>query len=313
MNIKSLLLGSAAALAVVSGAQAADAIVAAEPEPAEYVKVCDAFGSGYFYIPGTETCLKIGGRVRIQQAIGKNVDYAPVTKGKISVSAKSDSELGAIEGYVEAQGVIGTHDGAMELGDVYIAVGGFKAGSYGGLWDNSVGENPSFGDVPGSFKLQYSGSADAATFGVQVDELAAGEIGIVGQVGATLGGLTINAYVAYDAQNQVADGKVIGSAELGPGTLTVGGAWFGNSDSGDNAYDVNGRSWTLATAYAIKASDKVSIAPDFEYFRRDDDTNGWTMGALTTYTIAPGLAAKLNLTYNDNKDVGGWVRFERTF
>ena len=32
MNIKSLLLGSAAALAVVSGAQAADAIVAAAPE-----------------------------------------------------------------------------------------------------------------------------------------------------------------------------------------------------------------------------------------------------------------------------------------
>ena len=64
MNIKSLLLGSAAALAVVSGAQAADAIVAAEPEPMEYVRVCDAFGTGYFYIPGTETCLKIGGEVR---------------------------------------------------------------------------------------------------------------------------------------------------------------------------------------------------------------------------------------------------------
>src|SRR5262245_8843558 len=52
MNIKSLLLGSAAALAVVSGAQAADAIVAAEPEPLEYVRICDAFGAGYFYIPG---------------------------------------------------------------------------------------------------------------------------------------------------------------------------------------------------------------------------------------------------------------------
>ncbi|WP_245304063.1 porin, partial [Agrobacterium bohemicum] len=40
MNIKSLLIGSAAALAAVSGAQAADAIVAAEPEPMEYVRVC---------------------------------------------------------------------------------------------------------------------------------------------------------------------------------------------------------------------------------------------------------------------------------
>ena len=48
MNLKSLLLGSAAALAAVSGAQAADAIVAMEPEPMEYVRVCDAFGTGYF-------------------------------------------------------------------------------------------------------------------------------------------------------------------------------------------------------------------------------------------------------------------------
>ena len=59
MNIKSLLIGSAAALTAVSGAQAADAIVAAEPEPMEYVRVCDAFGTGFFYIPGTETCLKL--------------------------------------------------------------------------------------------------------------------------------------------------------------------------------------------------------------------------------------------------------------
>ncbi|MDL2402290.1 porin, partial [Rhizobium mayense] len=63
MNIKSLLLGSAAALAAVSGAQAADAVVAAEPEPLEYVRICDAYGAGYFFIPGTETCLKIGGKV----------------------------------------------------------------------------------------------------------------------------------------------------------------------------------------------------------------------------------------------------------
>ena len=48
MNIKSLLIGSAAALVAFSGAQAADAIVAAEPEAVEYVKVCDAFGTGYF-------------------------------------------------------------------------------------------------------------------------------------------------------------------------------------------------------------------------------------------------------------------------
>ena len=64
MNIKSLLLGSAAALVAVSGARAADAVVVAEPEPAEYVRICDVYGAGYFYIPGTETCLRIGASMR---------------------------------------------------------------------------------------------------------------------------------------------------------------------------------------------------------------------------------------------------------
>ena len=58
MKLKTLLLGSAAALIAVSGARAADAVVA-EPEPVDYVKVCDMYGAGFFYIPGTETCLKI--------------------------------------------------------------------------------------------------------------------------------------------------------------------------------------------------------------------------------------------------------------
>jgi len=69
MNIKSLLIGSAAAMAVSTGAaSAADAIVYAEPEPVEYVRVCDVYGAGFFYIPGTETCLKFSGYYRFELA-----------------------------------------------------------------------------------------------------------------------------------------------------------------------------------------------------------------------------------------------------
>jgi len=61
MKIRTLLLGTATAFATVGGAQAADLAVA---EPVDYVKVCDAYGAGYWYIPGTDTCLKIGGYVK---------------------------------------------------------------------------------------------------------------------------------------------------------------------------------------------------------------------------------------------------------
>ncbi len=61
--VKSLFLGSAAALVAGAGAQAAD-LPARKAAPVEYVKVCDAYGAGFFFIPGTETCIKVGGRVR---------------------------------------------------------------------------------------------------------------------------------------------------------------------------------------------------------------------------------------------------------
>src|SRR5450631_1711079 len=63
--LKGLLLGSAASLAgtmLAPGARAAD-LPAAQAAPIEYVRVCDAYGAGFFYIPGTETCLRIGGLV----------------------------------------------------------------------------------------------------------------------------------------------------------------------------------------------------------------------------------------------------------
>ena len=61
---KSLLLGSAAALVAAASAQAAD-LPSKKAAPAQYVKICDAAGAGYFFIPGSDTCLKISGYVEV--------------------------------------------------------------------------------------------------------------------------------------------------------------------------------------------------------------------------------------------------------
>jgi hypothetical protein len=60
--VKNLLLGTAAGLVAVAGAEAADLPVKAKP--VEYVKICSVYGEGFFYIPGTDTCIKFGGFVR---------------------------------------------------------------------------------------------------------------------------------------------------------------------------------------------------------------------------------------------------------
>src|SRR5262245_18716903 len=62
--MKSLLLGTAAGLVAVAGAQAADMPVKAAP--VQYVKICSLYGDGFYYIPGTDTCLKMGGYLRVQ-------------------------------------------------------------------------------------------------------------------------------------------------------------------------------------------------------------------------------------------------------
>src|SRR5882672_12569716 len=77
--VKSLLLGSAAGLVAVAGAQAADLPVKAKP--VEYVKVCSIYGAGFFYIPGTDTCIKIGGWVRAEYAFQSGNSDLPQNQG----------------------------------------------------------------------------------------------------------------------------------------------------------------------------------------------------------------------------------------
>jgi Porin subfamily len=72
---KRMLLGSAAALTAISSTQAADLPVKAKP--VQYVKICDLYGTGFYYIPGSDICLKIGGYV--QADYGWNVTGARTT------------------------------------------------------------------------------------------------------------------------------------------------------------------------------------------------------------------------------------------
>jgi hypothetical protein len=77
--IKSLVLGSAAGLIALSGAQAADLPVKAKA--VEYVKICSLYGAGFYYIPGTDTCIKLGGYVRIDTTFNGGAYGGPYYNG----------------------------------------------------------------------------------------------------------------------------------------------------------------------------------------------------------------------------------------
>ncbi len=77
--IKSLLLGSAAGIVAMSGAQAADLPLKAKA--VEYVRVCSLYGAGFYYIPGTDTCIKLSGYLRVDVLANTNADDTGNTSG----------------------------------------------------------------------------------------------------------------------------------------------------------------------------------------------------------------------------------------
>ena len=163
MNIKSLLLGSAAALLAVSGARAADAVVVAEPEPAEYVKICDVYGAGYFYIPGTETCLRVGGYIRYDAGFGdigtfdgsvatdrldgdRNHTYAKNARFALRTWTGQETELGTLKTYTETRFQFGnSNDNAdarnknVSLNFAWIQLGGLRVGKDESAYDTFIG------------------------------------------------------------------------------------------------------------------------------------------------------------------------------
>ncbi|MCA6119579.1 porin [Bradyrhizobium sp. WSM 1738] len=79
--VKSLILGSAAGLIAMGGAQAADLPVKAKA--VEYVRICSLYGAGFFYIPGTDTCIKLGGYLRVDTTFNGNIYGGPAWSGDL--------------------------------------------------------------------------------------------------------------------------------------------------------------------------------------------------------------------------------------
>jgi hypothetical protein len=150
MTLKSFLLGSAAAFAVVGGAEAADLSVA---EPVEFVQICEAFGTGYWYIPGSDTCIKIGGEIEFDvnlHSLSATYPGAPsthssnwdfVTAASLNVTAKSMTEFGELVGYLKFKGsYTGTGAASTVLVDeAWLSIGALKAGHFGSPFNPGTG------------------------------------------------------------------------------------------------------------------------------------------------------------------------------
>ena len=110
--LKSSLLGSAAALVGAGGAYAADLPVK-KAVPIEYVRVCSTYGAGFFYIPGTDTCLRISGRARFEAGYLPSENRSVGTQQgdesqfrsllRINLDARTQTEYGTLRAFVRLE------------------------------------------------------------------------------------------------------------------------------------------------------------------------------------------------------------------
>jgi len=324
MNIKSLLLGSAAALIAVSGARAADAVVVAEPEPAEYVRICDVYGAGYFYIPGTETCLRVGGYIRYDIGIGDREGTRDVTdrlngglndtyykQGRFSLRTWTgqETELGTLKTYTETRFNFGTGGALSTAGNkgaslnfAWIQLGGLRIGRDESAFDTFTGYA---GNVIQDTLVPYGGfdtnlisyTFDAGNgFSAVVSlEQGSGAFSLVSRPGDTwvLDDNTIDSYAPH---------VVIGAK------YTQG--WGGIS--GVVAYNSSYEEWAGKVRLDVNATEQLSLFIMGGYGTDDNiDRNfykpwggNWAVWGGGTYKVNEKTSLNAQVSYDDNKSLG---------
>jgi Porin subfamily len=339
MKLKSLLLGSAAALVAFSGARAADAVIA-EPEPVEYVRVCDAYGAGYFYIPGTETCLKIGGFVRYQIDVTEGDDrFIKSTTASIQLSAKSDTELGTLEGFMDVRTGFGSGAGTTDVSFIdsaYISLGGLKMGLFSNAFDGGiVGEADDLGGTTGNtISYTFASGGFDATIGLDEASVETNYVpNVSANAGFTAGAFAVRGFVAYDEERGETALKLrVGADVTEGGRFEIAGVY-----STDPNYSWALSEWSIAAAYQQKVSDKVTVAVTGQYWSGVNgslvngltpagaysDADGFAIGANVDWTPVTNFLVRTQVEYNSfdgetaadatNDFFTGRIRFQRSF
>ena len=160
--MRSLLLASATGLVAVSGASAADLGGIKKPAPAEYVRVCNAYGAGFFYIPGTQTCLKVGGRARFDYEYASNLNQNDGNTsgsgfrsvGRLVLDARTQSEYGPVRAFVRIDTEYRTGHYATGSGERYGL--GFRTGATVGAVGSGYAQKQTVVNLESAF-VQFAG------------------------------------------------------------------------------------------------------------------------------------------------------------
>ncbi|MCP3380331.1 porin [Bradyrhizobium sp. CCGUVB4N] len=314
---KRLFLGSAAGLIAVSGAQAADLPVKAKA--IEYVKICSLYGAGFYYVPGTDTCIKFGGYVRAEATLNTTAHYSPPDQGlgaahnrlsdyyssrsrmDLTVDTRTATEYGVVRTFAE---VVWTYTGGTYSG----------AGNGGTTYSSAVGAQPSQG-TPGLYYafIQFAGftfGRATSQFSTPWAEYPANSFELPGaagwdpinQVAYTYDlGQGVSASFALEdgvAHNQLALWNVSGATAAGMAAGVWGANDFGGSRAPDLVASVTAdQAWGYFKASAAAHNNHAAYYGATEPTGAPSDKWGWAgQLALSIKNIPTGAGDTINMS-----------------
>ena len=226
---KSLLLGSAAALVAVSGAQAADLGLPVAPA-VDYVQICSVGSFTGFLLPGSDVCFDISGFAQWQtdfnaeggSSSGSTVttedDFDMTAELELNFDARTMTEWGLLRGFVRLGGDGGEEDFNVDAPKVFVQLGGLTAGVTDSFFDPVFTDYAvaPFGDTPGTEDLALIGYAfnvgNGLTFMASLEDNESRNTGIASVTSST-GNATYRVQVATDLGADGALGGTAGDAD----------------------------------------------------------------------------------------------------
>ena len=329
-KIKSLILGSAAGLIAMSGAQAADLPLKAKA--VEYVRICTLYGAGFYYIPGTDTCIKLGGYLRVETAFnGSNFGgayagqlgaqnrfsnyYAARSREDLFIDTRTATEYGVLRTYFDAtfSWTSGSYAGSATGASVYSGAAPVGNGSDGGIAGGQFGLYHA--------GIQFAGFTIGRTFSAfdtpWVNYPGNNFDGLVGGSGTVTGvnqltytaqfGNGVSAKFSLQDPTVYAQSNLFNLGTVGAGNIIsapafTGGAYGVNTFGGTRVPDIIGvlkvdQDWGLFQFSAVAHNNHAAYyAPGFETSGHPEDKWGWAVqGALQIKNIPTGAGDTISL------------------
>ena len=284
-TIKSLVLGSAAALVAMSGAQAADLPIKAKA--VEYVKVCSLYGAGFYYIPGTDTCIKLGGYLRAETSFASNGQYNNAVNGVSGANnrlsnyfySRARQDLNIDTRTATEYGVVRTY---------FDATFTWTSGTYGGI--GSAAGGTAYSSAIG---LNAAGTATAGATSVNPTDggIAGGSLGV---------------YYAFIQFAGFTMGKAVSQFDA-PWTNYPGNNFDGLWGGGGTVTGVNQFTYTADFGSGITAA--ISAQDATQYYQ----TNLWNVSGITAAGIIGGAYGSNSYGGNVAPDIVGMVRVDQAW